>query len=122
MKNPQIDWTDELVELLFHYVLASGAHIAGRKDVTDKWNQVNEDFFNNELCSELKEAHYIKGKHRKLRDKYEREKNNAQHGMQSGNKSKYEGDVSALYAKIKQAIDEEEELEEAQKHKVGSWH
>ena len=64
MKNPMIDWTDELVVLLFHYVLAIGAHTAGRNDVTAKWNQVNDDFFNNELCEEIKEVHYVRGKPR----------------------------------------------------------
>ena len=101
MKATLIDWTDDLVELLFHYVITIGAHLAGRKDV-------NEDFFNNEQCVDIKEAHYIPGKPRKLRDKYEREKALAQHEMKCGNKSKYDGNISNLFSKIKQAIDEEE--------------
>ena len=108
MKASLIDWTDDLMELLFHYVITIGAHLAGRKDVSDIRNQVNEDFFNNEQCVDIKEAHYIPGKPRKLRDKYEREKSIAQDEMKCGNKSKYDENISNLYSKIKQAIDEEE--------------
>ena len=108
MKTALIDWTDDLVELLFHYIILIGAHIAGRSEVTAKWNQVNDDFFNNELCVDIKEVHYVPGKYRKLRDKYDREKEIAQKEMRRGNKSKYEGNVSNLYKNIKKAIDEEE--------------
>ena len=119
MKATLIDWSDELVDLLFYYVLSSGAHIAPRDKVTAKWNEVNDNFFNHdELCSAIKEKHYTRGKFRKLRDKYEREKTNAHHEMSTGNKSKYEGDVSQVYKRIKQAIDEEEAHEEALKDKV----
>ena len=118
MKASLIDWTDDLVELLFHYVITIGAHLAGRKDVSEKWNQVNEDFFNNEQCADIRDAHYVPGKPRKLRDKYEREKTIAHHEMKCGNKSKYEGNISSLYVKIKQAIDEEEAHGESLKNKV----
>ena len=58
------------------------------------------------------------GKYRKLRDKYDREVALAQHEMKCGNKSKYDGNISSLYAKIKQAIDEEEAHGESLKEKV----
>ena len=109
MKATLIDWSDELVDLLFYHVLSSGAHIAPRDKVTAKWNEVNDNFFNHELSSAIKEKHYTRGKFRKLRDKYE---------ISTGNKSKYEGDVSQVYKRIKQAIDEEEAHEEALKDKV----
>ena len=118
MKTTLIDWTDDLVELLFHYSILTGAHIAGRSEVKAKWNQVNDDFFNNELCVDIKEVHYVPGKYRKLRDKYDREKELAEKEMRRGNKSKYEGSVSNLYKNFKKAIDEEEAHEEALKNKV----
>ena len=118
MKASLIDWSDALVDLLFYYVISSGAHIAARDKVTQKWNEVNDNFFNHELCASIKEKHYVRGKFRKLRDKYEREKTNTRHEMSAGNKSKYEGDVSQLFKRIKQAIDEEEEHEESLKDKV----
>ena len=113
MKASLIDWSDALVDLLFYYVISSGAHIAARDKVTQKWNEVNDN-----LCASIKEKHYVRGKFRKLRDKYEREKTNTRHEMSAGNKSKYEGDVSQLFKRIKQAIDEEEEHEESLKDKI----
>ena len=106
MKASLIDWTDDLVELLFLYVITIGVHQAGRKDVSDKWNQVDEDFFNNEQCVDIKEAHYIPEKRRKLRDKYEEEKSIAQHEVKCGNKNEYDWNISDL-SKIKEEIDEE---------------
>jgi hypothetical protein len=38
--------------------------------------------------------------------------------MSHGNKSKYEGNISNMYTKIKKAIDEEEAHEESLKNKV----
>ena len=118
MQATLIDWSDALVELLFHYVITSGAHIASRDTVKAKWNTVNDNFFNHELCASIRGKHYTKGNHRKIRDKYKREKAIAQHEMSKGNKSKYEGEVSQLYKNIKQAIDEEEEHAEELNFKV----
>ena len=50
--------------------------------------------------------------------KYDREKDKALHEMSHGNKSKYEGNISNMYTKIKKAIDEEEAHEESLKNKV----
>ena len=36
MKASLIDMTDDLVELLFHYAITIGVHLAGRKDVSKK--------------------------------------------------------------------------------------
>ena len=52
--------TPQLICLLLTLVLTEGAHVAKKNEVTKKWNDVNDHFFNQNEIQELKAELYKK--------------------------------------------------------------
>jgi hypothetical protein len=89
MAKTQIKWTEKLVEILLSIILKIGAHVANKNEVTTKWNEVNDEFFNHEEVIALKDVHYSKNNHRKLKDKFNQVMSVAMKDLDAGQRVKY---------------------------------
>lgn len=112
----QIPWDEKLECILLNLVIVKGAHLAATKDRGRIWNVINDDFFLQGETQHLKEDHYKESDPRKLRDKVRQIQQQVMSFMETGNKSKYDGDtISEKFRLCKQIIDEKAEKEEDDK-------
>eukprot|EP01040_Poterioochromonas_malhamensis_P006981 gene6981-7531_t len=107
----KIQWTDELKYLLFRVVQEEGAHLTEYGKTDEKWMRVNDKFFSQKETIFLKEVHYQKDKHRKLKDKFKEILTSCTEYLSSGNTSNEEGELSDLYELAKQLQKEKEDFD-----------
>ena len=98
---------------LLKLIISSGLHLVskGTKESKKIWNQVNKDLFMNDDFLDYKDEHYVETDYRKIRDKYVSVKKEATKLMESGNKSKFAGDLSEKFKLISQIIKEESDAD-----------
>ena len=95
-------------ELLLDLVYSTGLHLVHNSRATSKiWNQINKDIYMNAEFIPFKEEHYREDDYRKLRDKYVALKKEGIKFMESGNKSKFDGELSKKFSTLSRIIDEE---------------
>ena len=124
MRQPSPDHT-KIYFLLLNHVQAfrlvtkhdrtyqRGLHLkSGKPGVKEEWMALNEECFNHSDFKPFKDKCYKKNDYRKIQDKFKATKEAVEQDMSSGNKSKYEGDLSELYRIILQMVQEEEDAKE----------
>ena len=97
--NPYIPWNDEMVVVLLNLVISEGVHLALKNDIINKWNKVNDLFFEQNELIPYKSA-YKKDDHRKIRDKYKSELKKTKADIDTGNQSGKTGELSQKYQPI----------------------
>jgi hypothetical protein len=126
-KGPQLKWTESMEETLIYLIISKGVHVAHKGNVTQKWNEVNEDLFLNECFEDHKDQYYKKGDFRMLKDKSKKIIQYCDKMMTNGNKSALPGGtMTKKFKLVKQLLDEkkdyadekERELEEEKEEKA----
>lgn len=112
----QMVWSDVMKETLMYKVLHDKLPLmAGKQGVADAWNAFNDKLFEDPVFLPFKEGSYEKNNSRKIRDKYESLMAEAKREMESGNLSKYDGDLGKMFEHAKKMAEEIDDIEEAAK-------
>ena len=110
-QRKNIGWTDDMVETLLSLVLYHKLHLkAGKTGVREAWSDLNDSLFEQDSFAEVR---HLKGVPRKIEEKYGATMTAMKNFMQTGNKSKYDGDLPKSFVIAEKIIMEEEE------HKAG---
>ena len=105
-----------MVVVLLNLVISEGAHLALKNDIINKWNKVNDLFFEQNELIPYKSA-YKKDDHRKIRDKYKSEMKKTKADIDTGNQSGKTGELSQKYQLVQHILTEMDSEEEERKEK-----
>ena len=112
---PKFPWSPALEHLLVSVILLKGGHISKNSRSSETWRDIYETLFNHELFVPLK-AHYYDpsdgGGIRVFKAKFALLQVEVQRMMETGNKSKYEGELSTIYSNMKVIKDERAKMEQ----------
>lgn len=112
----QFPWTPALEHLLVAAILSKGVHIAEKSRVRDAWKEVFETLYLQEsfiqLANRPTEPVEIEKLIRVFTTRWNSLKTEVQHMMAAGNKSKYDGDLSAIFGNMCTILDEIETMKE----------
>lgn len=101
--GPKFPWSPALEHHLVSVILLKGGHIAEKSKTTETWRDIYETLFNQELFAALKPHYYEPtdgGGIRAFRAKFVALQADVQRMMDTGNKSKYSGELSAIYSNM----------------------
>lgn len=112
--GPKFPWTPALEHLLVSMVLTKGGHIAERSKSSEIWKDIYQTLFEQDLFAPLKEHYYdLKecGGIRVFKTKFTSLQDDIQRMMESGNKSKYGGELSSIFSNMKVIREERLQME-----------
>lgn len=98
----QFPWTPVTEHQLIAMVLTKGGHIVTKTKSNDVWTEIYEALYALDTFAGLKEYHYTKGKCQTFKTKYGSILSDVQTMMDTGNKSKYGGELSSIYQNAEQ--------------------